>query len=89
MVATSLENLENLEKSGNFFLVRENLETWKSQGIFFGQVKPGKPGNLEKSGNFFWSGKTWKTWKSQRIFFFFFEIPIFFLLEFFSNKWVI
>jgi len=25
-VATSLENLENLEKSGNFEIIRENLE---------------------------------------------------------------
>ena len=35
MVATSLENLENLEKSGIFFLVRENLENLEKSGNFF------------------------------------------------------
>ena len=33
-VVRSLENLENLEMSGNFFLVRENLENLEKSGNF-------------------------------------------------------
>ena len=34
MVVRTLENLENLEKSGNLFLVRENLENLEKSGNF-------------------------------------------------------
>ena len=34
MVLRTLENLENLEKSGNFILVRENLENLEKSGNF-------------------------------------------------------
>ena len=34
MVLSTLENLENLEKSGNFVVVRENLENLEKSGNF-------------------------------------------------------
>ena len=34
MVVRTLENLENLEKSGNFILVRENMENLELSGNF-------------------------------------------------------
>ena len=35
MVLRSMENLENLKKSGIFVLVRENLENLESQGFLY------------------------------------------------------